>query len=135
MINLDTTKGFVPIYRSLLDEPIWFCWSPEYRVVFITLVLMVNHSAKIWEFKGKSYSVFPGGKITSVKSIEKSCGKGITTAIVRSALKKFVNMGLIEIETSNENTLIRIRNWDSNYTIKSKQKNKGITVIIPANSI
>ncbi|WP_174734553.1 hypothetical protein [Mesobacillus harenae] len=70
--------GWVKVHRNLLDKPIWLESTPEQKTILITLLTMVNHQNREWEWQGKPYSVEPGQVITSLDSIAKKCGKGIS---------------------------------------------------------
>jgi hypothetical protein len=107
-----SSQGWIKLHRELLDKPIWLLSSSEQRVVLITLLCMANHAEKQWQWQGKPYTCKPGQLITSVKSIKKRCGKGISTQNIRTALRRFKYMGFLTIESTKQNTLITICNWD-----------------------
>ena len=124
MRNINKSNGFIPIYRSLFEEPIWLTFTPEQKIIYLTLISKSNHSANEWSFKGRLCKVFPGSMITSVKTLIRECGKGITTQMVRTALKKFEKLELIKVEPSSDYTLVTISNYNENYTVKG-YKTKG----------
>ena len=104
-------KGWLKLYRSLLEDPIWTGSTPEQKVVFITLLLMANFEEAEWEWKSESYSLKPGQFITSLKSLEEKCGKNISTQNVRTALARFEKYGFLTNESTKQNRLITIVNW------------------------
>ncbi|MDO4302127.1 MAG: hypothetical protein Q4D26_12175 [Clostridia bacterium] len=124
-------NGWIKLYRELIDKPIWINSTLEQRVILITLLCMANHKPKKWEFKGSPYEVQAGQFITSVKSIASKCSnKDITTQKVRTALKRFKNLGFLTIETTSKDSLITIVNWElyQNYTEQdNKQNNNQLT--------
>lgn len=103
--------GWVKVYRNLLDKPIWINSTPEQKVILITLLLMVNHQGSEWEWKGNPYKVKPGQVITSLETIVKKCGNGVTVSKVRTALERFRKLGFLTNQSTNKNRLITIVNW------------------------
>ncbi|WP_222705389.1 hypothetical protein [Bacillus testis] len=94
-----------------MDKPIWFESTPEQKTIFITLLMMANHQGKEWEWQGEKYTADPGQFITSLDSIVKNCGKGITIQNVRTALKRFEKYGFLTNQSTNKSRLITIVNW------------------------
>ncbi|MGJ0706647.1 conserved phage C-terminal domain-containing protein [Enterococcus avium] len=105
------SKGWVSIYRELLDKAIWIESTPEQKTILITLLLMANHAPKKWEWKGEVYELQPGQFITSLDSIVKKAGKQISVKNVRTAIIRFEKMGFLANESTNKNRLITIANW------------------------
>lgn len=96
-----------------MDKAIWQESTPEQKSILITLLMMANHSEKEWEWRGKRYKAEPGQFVTSLPSIVKKCGKGITIQNVRTALARFEKFEFLTDESTNRNRLITIVNWDS----------------------
>ncbi len=115
--------GWVKIYRNLKDKPIWKKSSPEHKTIFITLLLMANHDLKEWEWQGKKFKVNPGQFVTSIGSIIKECGKGISTQNIRSALARFKKLEFLTNESTKTGRLITIINWGS-YQHQDKKPTK-----------
>ncbi|RXM57312.1 hypothetical protein [Clostridium tetani] len=113
-------KGWISLYRSLLDKPIWQCSTPEQKTIFITILLLANHKEREWEWQGKPYKCKPGQFITSIPSLVERCGKGITTQKVRTALNKFKKYGFLTDESTNNGRLITIVNWELYQGIKNE---------------
>jgi uncharacterized phage protein (TIGR02220 family) len=106
-------NGWVKIYRILLDKPIWQLSTLEQKVILVTLLLMVNHEEKEWEWEGKKYVCKPGQVITSLKQIKKIAGRGISVQNVRTALTRFEKIHqFLTSESTNRNRLITICNWE-----------------------
>jgi hypothetical protein len=105
-------KGWVRVYRELLDKPIWLESTPEQKTILIALLLMVNHQEKVWEWQGRPFNVRPGQVITSLDSIVQKCGKGISIQNVRTALKRYEKYGFLTDQSTNKNRLITIVNWE-----------------------
>ena len=106
------SNGWIKLYRELIDKPIWLNSTPEQKSVLTTLLCMVNYLENQWEFKGKQYSCKPGQLITSLTSIKKRCGKGISIQNVRTAIARFKKLGFLTDESTHHNRLITICNWE-----------------------
>lgn len=116
-------KGWICLYRDLLEKTIWQNSTPEQKTILITLLLMANHKQKQWEWKGKKYIVKEGEFITSLEKIALMCGKGITIQNVRTSLKRFEKLQFLTSKSTNKNRLIKIENWGL-YQDKENQPNK-----------
>jgi hypothetical protein len=55
-----TDKGWIKLYRQLLNKAIWQCSTMEQKVILITLLLMANHEEKEWEWQGEKFKCKPG---------------------------------------------------------------------------
>lgn len=119
-------KGWITLHRMLLDKPIWIESTPEQKVVLITLLLMANHRQKEWEWQGEPYKAEPGQFITSLESIQKRCGKGISLQNIRTSIKRFEKYEFLTNRSTNKNRLITIVNWEL-YQEKKDQLTSGLT--------
>lgn len=125
-------NGWLKLHRALMDKPIWQDATPEQSRILITLLLMANYEEKEWEWGGDVYSLQPGQFVTSLPSLVYRCGKGITEAKIRTALKKFAALGFLTDKPTNKNRIITIVNWGmyqgndtraaDNYTDKHRAK-------------
>jgi DNA replication protein DnaD len=106
-------QGWIKLHRELFDKPIWLLSTPEQKVVLIALLGLANHAEKKWEWQGKPYTCKAGQFITSLESIKKRCGKGISLQNIRSSLKRFENFGFLTNKSTKQNRLITICNWDT----------------------
>jgi hypothetical protein len=104
-------QGWFKVYRDLFDKPIWLDSTPEQKTVLMALVSMANHQEKQWEWEGKPYKVKPGQFITSLESIVKKCGKGVSIQNVRTSLKRFEKYEFLTNQSTNKNRLITLVNW------------------------
>lgn len=103
--------GWIKLYRRLTDDPVWALSTPEQKTVLITLLLMANHQANEWEWKGQKFEIQPGQLVTSIDSIRQKSGKGISVKNVRTSLKRFENLGFLANESAKTGRLITIANW------------------------
>jgi len=103
--------GYIHLWRRLLKKPIWLKSTPEQRSVLITILLMANFYENEWEWKGEKFQVTPGQFITSLESIRKHAGQGISTQNVRSSLKRFEKLEFLTNKSTKQGRLISIINW------------------------
>jgi uncharacterized phage protein (TIGR02220 family) len=103
--------GFLKLHRCLMKKPIWLNSTPEQKTILITVLMMVNFSETSWEWKGEKFTTQPGQTITSIDSIMKYAGKGITIQNVRSSLLRFEKLGFLTNESTKTGRLITIVNW------------------------
>ena len=113
---MNTSNGWIKLYRCLLDDPLWQCSTTEQKIILVTLLLMANHAEKKWQWNGQPYTCQPGQMITSLNSIQEKCGKDISIRKIQLALIRFEKMGFLLKQTSPVNTLITICNWSSYQT-------------------
>lgn len=119
-------QGWIKLHRELINKPIWTESTAQQKTVLITLLLMANHNRKEWEWKGKKYQAKPGQLVTSLNSIARNAGVGISIQNVRTSLKRFEKFGFLTNESTNKNRLITIVNWDI-YQEKESSLTKGLT--------
>lgn len=116
------SNGWIKIYRVLIEKAIWKCSSPEQKVILITLLLMANHKPEEWEWKGKKFICYPGQFITSLKSIKKVAGKGISIQAIRTSLQRFEKYEFLTNESTKTGRLITIINWELYQKVKNNQQ-------------
>ena len=113
-------SGWVKLWRELLAKSIWMQSSPQCCKVLITILLLANHEENEWEYKGEKYKCMPGQLYTSIESLKKHCGQGVTTNGARGALARLVATGFITDEATKRGRLITVVNWDKYQGIKKK---------------
>ena len=104
-------EGFVRLYRSLIDDPIWLNSTPAQKTVLITLLCMVTWKPRQWDILGKPFVLQPGQCFTSLSKLAKKAGKGITVDVVRKALQRFENLGFSTMKSTKRGRLITIEKW------------------------
>jgi hypothetical protein len=134
VINIE---GWLKLYRELIKKPIWKLSTPEQKSILVTLLCMVNHEEKEWEWQGKKYVCQPGQVITSLDKIVKEAGKGISIQNVRTSLVRFEKFGFLTNQSTKESRLVTILNWElyqsqdisltKKLTDGSQRGNKGVT--------
>jgi len=103
--------GWIKLHRQLLEKAIWLDSTPEQKTILITLLLMANHEGREWIWDGKKFKAEPGQFVTSLESIAKNCGSGISIKNVRSAIAKFEKYGFLANKSTKTGRLITIVNW------------------------
>lgn len=124
------SQGWFKLHRELFEKAIWQSSTPEQKVILIALLGMANHQGKEWEWKGKQFKAEPGQFVTSIDSIVKRCGKGISEQNVRTALKKFKKYEFLTEEVTKTGRLVTIVNWGLYQGVENetnKQINKDLT--------
>ena len=104
-------EGFVRLYRSLIDDPIWLNSTPPQKTVLITLLCMVTWKPRQWDILGKPFVLQPGQCFTSLTQVALRAGLGVTPKIVRNALNRFEKLGFLALERAHRGTLITIVKW------------------------
>lgn len=104
--------GYFKLWRGLFTKPIWTESTPEQKVILITLLGMANFADREWEWQGKGYKAERGQFVTSLNSIVKNAGNGITVMKVRTALERFERYEFLTSKSTNKNRLITINNWE-----------------------
>lgn len=123
-------EGWVKLYRQLLDKAIWKTSTSEQKTILITLLLMTWHKEKEWEWHGIEFKTKPGQFVTSLDSIKKNAGDGISIQNIRTALSRFQKLKFLTNESTKTGRLITILNWDtyqSENNLPNKDTNKQVT--------
>lgn len=127
-------SGWFKTHRELINKPIWHLSTPEQKSILITLLCLANHDENEWEWMGEKFKVLPGQFITSLDSIRKAAGKGISIQNVRSSLERFRKLEFLTYESTKVGRIITICNWcsyqqDKKQTQQSNQQtgNKEVT--------
>ena len=112
-------EGWIKIHRKMLDNPI-VCKDCDYLSVWIYLLLNATHKEYDTLFKGKRITLQKGQLITGRKSIAKNLK--ISESKVQNILNFFKIEHQIEQQTSNQNRLITILNWEEYQKIEQQNE-------------
>lgn len=104
--------GYFKVWRELFNKPIWLNSTPEQKTILMTVLGMANFRENEWEWSGNKFSIKPGQFITSLESIVKQSGKGITIQNVRTSLARFEKLEFLTNESTKTGRLITILNWE-----------------------
>lgn len=102
-------EGYIKLHRSILDNPI-VCKDSDYFAVWSYLLLNATHKEYDVLFKGKRTTLKPGQLITGRKKISENFN--INENKVQRILKTFEIEQQIKQQTSSQNRLISIVNWE-----------------------
>lgn len=116
--------GYFRLHRVLFTKPIWLNSTPEQKTILMTLLAMAWFKPNEWEWQGQKFEIEKGQFITSLDSIVKNCGKGITIQNVRTALKRFEKFEFLTNKSTKTGRLITIVNWEL-YQEVEQTTNKG----------
>ena len=130
-------RGYILLYREILEKPIWKLSTAEQKTILIALLLMAWHNENEWEWKGKNFKVLPGQFVTSLDGILKKCGKGVSLQNIRTAIKRFEKLQFLTSEPTRDGRLVTILNWrlyqdgktklTSKLTVTQQAPNKELT--------
>ncbi len=112
---MNQEEGFIKIHRKMLE---WEWYDDiNTKVLFLHLLLKVNHKEKKW----RGITVFPGEMITWLHAL--STQTGLSIKQVRTALNKLKRTDEVAIKSTNNYSIIKVKNWDKHQT-KGKPKDK-----------
>ena len=104
---MDTSNGWIKLHRKLLDSPIFT--NSKAIHIWIYLLLKANH---------KQNTIFIGRKKVEIKKGEfvfgyKQAGKdlGLPKSTIHYWISQFEEEKMVESESNNRFTLIKIKNW------------------------
>lgn len=116
-------KGWIALHRCVTQKVIWQKSTPEQKVILVALITLANHDVNEWEWQGEKFKVKPGQFITSLNTIVKTCGRGISLQNVRSSLKRFEKLGFLTNQSTKTGRLITLVNWHL-YQVELVRTNK-----------
>lgn len=102
--------GWISLHRKTLDNPI-VCKDSDHLAVWVYLLLNATHTKYDVLFKGKRITLQPGQLITGRKSISEKIN--VDEYKVQRILKTFETAQQIAQQTTAQNRLVSILNWDS----------------------
>jgi len=106
---VNENKGYIKLYRRTLENPI-VTNDNDYFRVWVTLLLMANHSDKKMMFGKDVIKVHSGELITGRDELAKKCN--VSSSKVERILKKLKSGQQIEQRTCSYGRLISILNWN-----------------------
>ena len=112
-------EGWIKIHRKILDNPI-ICKDSDYLSVWIYLLLNATHKEIPALFKGKKIILQKGQLITGRKSMAKQLK--ISESKIYRIINEYKSEHQIEQQTSNQNSLITILNWDKYQQIEQQDE-------------
>jgi hypothetical protein len=127
-----TGEGYIILAREMYKQSkTWQSLNPIQKTIMITLLLMTNHkNGQWWDGWSKEWVPVKRGQIiTSLDSIKKACGKGISIQNIRTALLVLEKMGFLTNQSTKHYRLITIVNYDfyqsqENYLTKQSTRSQ-----------
>ena len=113
------------MHRALLGSDVWGLPDGQ-RIVYLTLLLLANHAATTWTWRGQQYSAQPGQLVTSSEKI--AAAASVTRQTVRTALKNLAQMGALTNESTKSGMLITLTNWGLRQSSDEKSTNESTNV-------
>ena len=102
-------EGFIKLHRKLLENPV-VCKDGETMAIWMYLLLNATYKPYDVMFKGKRQTLQPGQLLTGRNSIARKLA--ISSSKVERTLKMFEIEQQIEQQTSSQNRLVTILNWN-----------------------
>lgn len=102
-------KGFIALYRDILDHWIWTEKPFDRPRAWIDLLLTVNYVDKEFMFNGKITSVKRGSLITSISKLSERWEWSTTK--VSNFLNLLEKQGMISQKRTSKNTVLTIDNY------------------------
>lgn len=124
-------EGWIKIHRKILENPI-ICKDSDYLAVWIYLLLNATHKEIPALFKGKKIILQKGQLITGRKSMSNQLK--ISESKIYRIINDFKSEQQIEQQTSNQNSLISILNWDKYQQNEQQMNNERTTDEQPVNT-
>ena len=112
-------EGWIKIHRKILENPI-ICKDSDYLAVWIYLLLNATHKEIPALFKGKKIILQKGQLIVGRKSMANQLK--ISESKIYRIINCFKSEQQIEQQTSNQNSLITVLNWDKYQQIEQQNE-------------
>lgn len=103
-------EGYIRLWRSIADSPVWTCSTANQKVVLITILLHVRWNSIRWDVLGKEFTIGPGEIFTSIRKLADMAG--VTQRVVRTALDRFESVNFLTRKVTHQGMLISVVNWD-----------------------
>lgn len=118
--GIDKTKGYIILWRSILDSSIWT--NLKLQRLYFWILLRANFK-KVEVFPTVEKVILqPGQFITSYPHAADELKMSVGS--VKNYLDLLKNERIIEVKSTNKYTVITIRNWESLQNPERKTENK-----------
>jgi len=114
-------NGWIKLHRKLLDSSI--AGKPNYISVWITLLLLANHTEKTILWNGEKLKIECGQVLTGRKKLSKETGVAPTT--LERILDNLEQIGKIGQQKTNKFRLISIKKWTLYQEMDNKRTTSG----------
>jgi len=105
-------KGWLKLYRKLLESSVWKNSTASHKAVLITILMKANHGECDWwdNSAGKNIVLKPGSFTTSNRQLAEDAE--VSVKAVRNALERLEKQNFITSRAHRTFTLITIKNWN-----------------------
>lgn len=116
-------NGWIKLHRKTMDSTVWK--NPETVMVWVWCLMKATHEEFKFSFNGDDITIKSGQFITGrYKALEEL--PGISEQKWRTCIKYLVNTQRLTSESTNQFTLISVKNW-SKYQDANQQTNQRLT--------
>lgn len=110
MNDFNASTGYIVLYRSLLEHPLFQQHPPEYLKIFLYCLLKASYKPRKW-WDGKTEHQIPiGGFIGSINTISSVCG--VSRGQAERAIGVFKVCEMIEVRPGHSNSLYVLQNFE-----------------------
>jgi len=110
-VNEDNlSRGYIALYRSLQDNPIWTQYPPAYLKVFLDCLFRANWKPRKYKFDGAEIDLPVGSFVATSAQI--ALKVGVTRAATRRALAALETGHMIVTKAATKSTLYTVVNFD-----------------------
>ncbi|TSC85809.1 MAG: hypothetical protein G01um10147_1085 [Microgenomates group bacterium Gr01-1014_7] len=119
-ITIDKTRGYVIMWRSIMDTAIWT--NPKLERVYHWVMYRANHAgAEIFPTTEK-VTLNPGQFVTSYPHAERELKMSVGS--INTYLKVLKAESIIEIKSTNKYTVITVQSWNELQNPERKNESK-----------
>jgi biotin carboxyl carrier protein len=104
------TGGYIKLYRSILEHPLWKCTPPAWWRVAQAILLTASWKSSKWWDGRREIQIPAGGLVSSRKSMCELAR--VTSREYRDAVDYLVKTEFCDQQTTNRYTILTVRNWE-----------------------
>jgi hypothetical protein len=102
----DTYSGFVKLPRNLFEHPTWEVLTPEGKIVVILCFVNANWKESQVDIDREMVTLMPGDWLTSLETIRKKAGRGMSIKNIRTAIDRATSGKLLASKLAKGNKRI-----------------------------
>ncbi len=104
-------KGWISVYRKILDSPLWIQGTPTQKLLMVVLVMLASRSSRKVIFDGKEIELCRGQLVTSIDKLVEILGKGTSIQNVRTALGNLKRYGFLTDKVTKRGRVLNVLNY------------------------
>ena len=105
-------QGFIKLWRSMLETPLWDSLSVRDKMVAVTILLLAAWQDRPWVIGGKERVLHRGELYITAARLAERCGSDVTERQVRTSLSRLQDGGFLSLKRERRGTLISVTEWD-----------------------